>query len=271
MHKIRVKNFDLLLTLESGQFFSYKKTEDDIFLISAYSKLFIVKQQGNYLFFDGVDSKFIKNFFSLNLSYEKRLEEISKDKTISDIVNRYRGLRIMKQDVRECILSFICSSISNIPKIKKNTELLSRYFGKKKKIKKYEWYTFPERLGSYKIILKCKTGFRAKYLKEADKILDNHFIEKLKKSDYTEAKRLLMRIRGVGKKIADCVCLFSLGHYEAFPVDIWIKRIVSKKYFHRDASEKEVESFCKKRFGENAGIVQQFLYIEAIKNGKKYR
>lgn len=269
-----MKNFNLDYTLNSGQIFSYKEVEPGLFLVNAYGIAFLVKQEGGNLLFKGCSEDFIKKFFSLDSNYNRRIREISKDRFMAKLVKKYNGLRIMKQHPRECAFSFICSSASNIPKIKKNVELLSMKFGRKIKVDKYGTYIFPKKLGSYEEVKACKTGFRAKYLYEADRIFNKRFIDRLECMDYKKARETLLKVPGIGEKIAECICLFSLGYYESFPVDVWIKKIVSKVYLKkdaRDATKKEVIKFGRSKFGKNAGLAQQFLYFEAIRNKKHFR
>lgn len=256
MNELVVKDFNLKHTIESGQFFSFTKTNGGYSVITQNNSFF-VKQEDNKLIFD-CSKRFAKFFFGVDEDYTKIKKKITKDKHVKNLVDKYHGLRLMKQDPWQCIVSFICSSASNVPKIMKNVSLLTKEFGEKIG----ENYLFPKpgTLNDLKKIKNCSVGFRAKYLFETNKVVDDEWIKDLQKMDYSDAKQKLMELPGVGEKIADCVCLFSLGHYGAFPIDVWIKRVVEQTYFGRQTSNNEILNFAKEKFGEYAGYAQQYLY-----------
>lgn len=256
MHKLIVKDFSLKHTLESGQFFSFNKTIH-CYNIFTQDNSFSVKQEKNKLFFT-CSKKFIKSFLGIDQNYSEIKKKIIKDNHIKNLVHKYCGLRIMKQDPWQCIISFICSSASNVPKIMKNVSLLSSSFGEKSG----KTYLFPASgsLKDFNKIKKCSVGFRAKYLYETNKIINADWLKILQEMDYFEAKQKLMELPGIGEKIADCVCLFSLGHFRAFPVDVWIKRIMEQTYFGRKSSNNEIVTFANNYFGDYAGYAQQYLY-----------
>ncbi|KKL88775.1 hypothetical protein LCGC14_1921340, partial [marine sediment metagenome] len=129
MGKIKVHNFNLEHTLESGQIFRINK-DNGWYYVNAQNKFFRIKQGSNEVEFNGVDEEFIIYFFSLNENLPKILKEINRDKYIGKAITRYRGLRLIKQEPWECLISFICSSASNIPRIKSKLNTLSKSFGK---------------------------------------------------------------------------------------------------------------------------------------------
>ncbi len=264
MQSLIVKSFSLKHTIESGQFFSFSKTNGSYFIMTQDSSFF-VKQEKNKLFFN-CNKKFAKTFFGLNENYDKILKKMARDEHMRKLTAKYYGLRVMKQNPWQCIISFICSSASNVPKIMKNVGLLSKQFGEKSG----ENYLFPKigELNDLKKLKNCGVGFRAKYLHETNKIVDEEWLIDLQKMNYLEAKQKLAELPGVGEKIADCVCLFSLGHYDAFPVDVWIKRIMEQTYFGRKTSNKEIVGFARNYFGDCAGYAQQYLYHGGRMNGK---
>ena len=134
-------------------------------IISMHRRNFFkISQVENEIEFHGVDKEFIIHFFSLNENLSKILKEIDKDKYIKKSINKYRGLRIIKQDPWECLISFICSSASNIPRIKSKLKALSEGFGKKVSLDGVYNYAFPTpgNINNYKKILNAKTGFRAR-------------------------------------------------------------------------------------------------------------
>ena len=137
-----------------------------------------------------------------------------------------------------------------------------------------KFYSFPDKTALEHIseddYRECKTGFRAAYLKSAaDRISsDENFTEEiLSKMSYEDAKNELIKIKGVGEKVANCVLLFSLGFRNAFPVDVWIKRIMEFMYFQKETPNNEIMSFAKEKFGEYGGYAQQYLFYYARENG----
>ncbi len=139
-------------------------------------KRFFVDQKENKLNFEGVDAKFIKNFFSLDEPYAEIKSYLAKDRFIAQALKHYSGLRLIRQDPWQCLVGFICSSASNIPKIKKNVELISQNFGKRMA---GGWFAFPEpgKLNDLQTLKDCATGFRAKYLFETIKELGTDFLK----------------------------------------------------------------------------------------------
>lgn len=265
MPKIPIKDFHLEYTLSCGQLFRVSKVED-WYYITVRDRIFKVRQSPAYLEFDGVSKEFLMYYFALDEPYSTILTQINKDPHINSAIKRYYGLRIIRQDPWECLISFLCSSAANIPKITLNLEMLSRSFGKKIELNEFEQYSFPNpgELNNYEQILLAKTGFRAKYIKIANSLVSEDFLKSLRKLSYGEAKQTLKNIPGIGDKIADCILLFSLGFTEAFPIDTWMKKILQKLYFkNKVTSNKELSAFGVKYFGKYAGYAQQFLYIFA--------
>ncbi len=234
--------------------------------MTARDRIFRVCQSADQLEFQGADREFLTSFFALDEPYPHILAEINKDSFIDEAIRKYRGMRIVRQDAWECLISFLCSSAANIPKIKINIETLSQFFGKRIRAFGFEGFAFPNpgKLDDYEKIVQAKTGFRAKYIKAVNDLVDEALLTSLKKMPYLEAKRALKSLPGVGDKIADCVLLFSLNFTEAFPVDTWIKKILRKWYFNNeDVPEQQLQDFGIRYFGKYAGYAQQFLYMVA--------
>ncbi len=263
MQTLRVKDFNLGLTLESGQFFRYKKFAD-FYFVNAGNNAFYLRQHKNNLVYDGVDQPFLKHFLGLNDNYKKIIKHIRKDKLMTKLTNKYHGLRLMRQNPWECMMSYICSSVSNIPNIQKNIQLLSQHFGTKVRAGGYQSYTFPEigKINHLKRIKNSKTGYRANYLYQVNKIINHKKIRHLQNMNYNDAHNILTQLPGIGPKIADCISLFALGHTNAFPVDTWIKRIMQKHYFNnQQTSNKKIKEFAQDYFKPNAGYAELFLFL----------
>ncbi|MFH0897446.1 MAG: hypothetical protein V1850_05310, partial [Candidatus Bathyarchaeota archaeon] len=189
------------------------------------------------------------------------------------------GLRITRQDPWECIVSYICATFSNISRIKGMILNLSRKFGREIAYDGLTFYTFPSRESLVKATLSdlsnCGLGYRAKYVQSASEIIKNLKlnIEDLKRLTYSEAKRELLMLPGIGPKVADCILLFSLDRLEAFPVDVWIRKILSKHYSQHFADSRpltreglttgryeQISAFGRAYFGEYAGYAQEYLF-----------
>lgn len=258
-------------TINSGQVFLWKRTDEFWYGINGQDVLRIdtksnaIKSANNNNF----------DFLRKNDNLEEIIKSISHDKIVRVAVKNYLGLRILRQDPFQCLISFIVSANSNIQNIKKNLENICKKFGARTKLDNQEFFTFPvpKTLATATIndIKSCGTGYRAKFIKEAAiKIASKQInLDHLKKSDYLEAKNIIKQVPGVGNKVADCVLLFSLDKLDAFPLDRWMLRILQENYFDefeiktRTITEKQYDilhDVIVKHFGKFAGYAQQFLF-----------
>ena len=239
-------------TLDSGQVFRYFKENGGYRIVHGEHAFWV----GDGLRFEGIPKSKLVSFFRLNDDYDKILNEINKDNTMSDAIKQYYGLRLMRQEPWECMVSFLCSSATNIPRIKRDLNNIAKTFG-------YEhdgFHLFPKvgEIDNLQKLKKCGTGFRAKYIYAVNNIVNPSFFKKLKRKPYQEAKAALMELPGIGTKIADCILLFSLDHLEAFPVDVWMEKVLKENY--EKVNNKEMLSFAQDYFKPYAGYAQQFLY-----------
>ena len=266
-------------SINSGQAFLWKKTRGYWYGVNGQD---ILRVDKNGIVDSFQNSK--TDFFRMNDNLDEIMKSISKDKTVRKAVKQYSGLRILRQDPFQCLISFIVSSNSNIQKIKTNLEKLSKKFGVKATYDNEEFFFFPraEKLATASIneIKSCGVGYRAKFIKEAAKmiLLDKIDFEILKKYNYQETKDVICTIPGVGNKVADCIMLFSLEKLEAFPLDRWMIRILEKYYSNKfqidtkTITEKQYEILHKKilnHFGPYAGYSQQFLFKMERENYQK--
>ena len=267
LKQIQVKDFSLEHTIDCGQFFLYEKSEQDgFYYVIETDKVFKIKQQGDTLFYSGtknVTEQFITHFFSLDEDLQQRTKNFT-DKTLTEALELYWGLRNIRQDLFQCMIGFVCSSASNIPKIKNNLRLLCKNFGDEIEFEGNKYHTFPkpEQINNLEIIKECKTGYRAKFIYSISESLqkDNN-LELIKTQNYLESKKELMKFMGIGTKVADCICLFALCHKESFPIDTWIIQIIEKMYLNGEKHTiKQIEQFIQKQFKENKGLAQQYLF-----------
>ncbi len=266
MEQIKAKDFNLQHSLECGQVFRWKRLGEFYYGFIKNAPVKIKQEKGNLLyssFENKLEEKDLIYYFNLNQDYERIIEEINRDEFIGEAIEKFYGLKIINQEPFECLISYLCSSVSNIPKINKNLDFIAQLFGKEIIFDGKKFCTFPsiEQLGRAKAAdLKCcSVGFRKNYIAETVRKIKRGKIDlkEFKKLSYAEAKKQLMLFPGVGKKIANCVCLYSLDFPQAFPVDVWMSRIMERFYGKKG---KEINEFALDYFGKNAGIAQQFLY-----------
>ncbi len=264
-----VSDFNLEHTLECGQAFRWEKLGD--FYAGVIGEALVkVSLDGHELVVETgspADKKKIADYFGLNEDLPNIYKEIGRDEYIRKAIKKYRGLRILNQDRWECLASFILSSYTNIPRIKKMIASLSRRLGKRLVLGGMESYSFPPAgriaRADIKTLRGLGLGFRAAYIKDtAQKIASKKFdLDELEDLNYSEARERLMSLKGVGGKVADCVLLFSFKKYEAFPVDVWIKRGIEELYFDgKTAAPEKAAEFARERFGAYAGYAQEYLY-----------
>jgi N-glycosylase/DNA lyase len=233
------------------------------YLVQSSNHLFSLWQKGDILYYEGVEENFLIHFFRLDENLDSILKEIDRDPFIHEAIQKYRGMRLIRQDPWECLLSFLCSSAKSIPHIRRIIESLCRISGEKISSGTYLGYRFPEPtcIRSEVQLKSVGAGFRTSYLVTASQCVDRNRLLALRDLPYREARQQLMGFRGVGKKVADCTLLYSLDFLEAFPIDIWIKRGLEKIYFgRRKTPEKKMEEFVSNHFGPYAGYAQLYLY-----------
>ncbi len=229
------KHLNIPLCLDCGQAFRWKETEDGIWQGIAYGKYLRIKQEENTVTFFNTTKEDFENlwvkYFDLERDYEKILSSYTEEK-LKTACATYPGIRILKQDEWEAICSFIISANNNIPRIKGIIERLCENFGNE--IEGGYSFPSPERLATLEVedLSVIRSGFRAKYIIDAARKISSGEVdlEKVKTMDFNEAKNELLKIKGVGEKVAQCSLLYGFGRMEAFPVDVWVKRIVAELY-----------------------------------------
>ena len=258
------QNFSLYKTITSGQFFNYYyNSKTKIFTVINGDFIFTLFQENNIIYFNSNDSimdeKYIKNF--LGLDFDTTKLELFEDEIFQKAYSNHKDLRVMNTDLFQTIISFVCSSAANISKIQKNIQLISQIFGKYDEYYKIYLFPNPIDINSLEKLLECKVGYRAKYILQISEFFaqNHHVLEDLHKYSYEQAHTLLCSLPGIGSKVANCICLFGLKHYGAFPVDVWIKKILIEEY-NFTGGEKQLEYKAKLHFGNVAGYCQQYLF-----------
>ena len=273
---IKVPLFNLKHSIECGQVFGWKKI-GGWYQGAFKNHIILIKQEKDKLIFDSeVDCKdFLMWTFRLDDNLEDIYLNISKDTFIRAAIEYARGLRIMRQEPFKCLISYICSANSNILNIERMLDNICRKFGSPIKFKNYEAHSFPSPKAiaatSLKELTRCKLGFRAKYVREVSKLIAAgrlNFFE-LRNLGYEEIKQRLLALPGVGEKVADCVTLFSFDKLEAFPVDVWIRRAMTKYYFNgKKVSDTKIRRFAHSYWDKYAGYAQEYIFYYVRSNPK---
>ena len=302
MQKFLYPNFNPDLTLLGGQAFNWEK--DGEFYYGVFTdRVLKVKYEDDYLFWESSrakssnedstvgaplvgettaapvvsfenEEKFIKTLLDTGLNYENVLKEIIKDKNLIKPVEQFKGLRILKQPFEQTLISFVISQNSNIPKIKRSLNLLSKLVGRKIVFDKKEFSLFPTLTEVCKLkiedLLSTGIGYRAKYLKSIAEELrhqesKNQIPDKFYKfpgmTNYFEARNNLIKLQGIGPKVADCILVFGLHYRNITPIDLWARRAFVQT-FSLDPKIKygDLLAFIQEKFGENTAYAGQFLF-----------
>jgi len=270
-----IPDFDAKHIFECGQCFRWAKEDDGSYTGIAFGKVLNVKSDydkktvvlGNTGLKDFWNIWF--EYFDLGRDYGAIKEVLSEDPVLHMAINYGKGIRILKQEPWELLISYIMSANNSIPMISRSISLLSEMYGKQVCYRGKAYYTFPtpeELLGAgIEGISLCRAGFRCKYIYQAVKIVNSGEIrlEEIAALDIYDARRSLMKVPGVGPKVADCIMLFSMQKYEAYPVDVWVKRVTEYFFLGRDVKMKEIQHFAEGKFGSMAGFAQEYLFYYA--------
>lgn len=277
-YKLRnVESFELRDIFECGQCFRWNKQEDGSYTGVFKNNVLNVKKNKDEIIFEGICENEIQqtaeNYFDLNRNYEKIKEQLSKiDQNMKKSIEYGNGIRILNQDLWETIISFIISANNNIPRIKGIIERLSEKYGDEIKYKGNKYYTFPtpEQLKNVTVeeYRKLGLGFRDIRLYETTKMILNKQVDigNMKNNPNTiEVREELLKLSGVGPKVADCILLFSdLKRFEVFPIDVWVRRVMNDLYIKNEdetkVNKKQIEKIANEKFGDLAGLAQQYLF-----------
>lgn len=241
-----ISDFNLELTLRSGQLFTYREIPAG-FVVQDGSVQFEISQQGKRLFFSGTSEQHIRDLFDLDHN-PASLKPLA-DKRLRGLMTQFTGLRLIRQDVRQAIITFILSSNNNQKRIKGMIDCI-RNEG-----------PFPAII-TEELLAPARCGYRTKYLVEASRLLTPSFLKNLENASYEDARASLMTLPGVGPKVADCILVYSrLRKDEAFPADVWVKRALAA-WYDINPTDINVRNFAA-AFGKQAAYVQQYLFLGA--------
>ncbi|MDP3388130.1 MAG: DNA glycosylase [Eubacteriales bacterium] len=261
---------------ECGQCFRWDVHPDGSYTGVAHNRVINVAMRDNALVISNTNredfEKIWFEYFDLGRDYSKIRRRLTTCNSMKPVVDYGKGLRLLKQDEWECLVSFIISANKSIPQIKRIIEDISVRHGVYiTNYKGRDYYSFPDCATVAKLaisdIRECKVGYRDKYIHGAAVYIDSNreWLYSLKHLAYEDASDELKKLDGVGDKVSHCVMLFSMAHFKSFPVDIWIQRIM-RELFSISGKTTEIKSIAEQKFGEYSGFAQQYLFYYAKEN-----
>ncbi len=261
--------YNLDFTFGCGQIFRFQSFDEGKSFIGPLSDRIIqVRQQTPHsLIISSNKSKNlhekVEKFFRVKDDYKKMEQAISTDPVMKNILQTTRGLHLLQQDPFECIISFILSQCSNIPRITHHLNQISEIYGEKIDFEKRSYFLFPSRDDllqvSEETFRELKLGYRAKYIYNL--IQDYPAFLNSNPQNSLEFNKKLKKIYGIGQKVADCIQLFAYGDLSWFPVDVWMRKFMLKHYIpEQRISNPKIAEFGRKKFGSWAGYAQEMIF-----------
>lgn len=263
-----IPDFDIAQIARSGQCFRFRQLAEQHYALVAGGRYVEIRQQGQTVCFDCPEDEFEavwRPYFDLDADYGRYKSAVAKrDKYLQSAVAAGGGLRILRQELWETVVCFIISQQNNIGRITKCVENLCSLFGEtcyNKSKQVYNIFPTAERLAACTAddLAPIRLGYRAKYILAAARQVASGEVDldAVRRMDYAHAKAELMRLTGVGVKVAECICLFALHHIDAFPVDTHIRQMLDAHY---------PKGFPLRRYKGFAGVMQQYaFYYELVK------
>lgn len=276
-----IESFEPKHIFECGQCFRWNIEDDGSYTGVVKNNVLNVKKEENSIIIKGMCEdnleELCKDYFDLDTDYQKIKNKLSKlDNNLRVSIKYGKGIRILKQDIWEALISFIISANNNIPRIKGIIERISKQYGEEIIWDNKKYYTFPnpEQLSNASVsdLRKLGLGFRDVRVFETCRLINQNIIsieelEMIKNID--ELKEQLLRFPGVGPKVADCIMLFSMKKLKVFPIDVWVKRVMTELYgdeirklknTNTIISNKQILEYAQQYFGNLAGVAQQYLF-----------
>ncbi len=283
--KLVLKNIDsfkLEDIFECGQCFRWDRQEDGSYIGVIKNGVLKVSKQGKSVAFEGVlegdINSIVYDYFDLETNYNDFKDRLSKiDDNMKRSIEFGNGIRILNQDLWEMVISFIISANNNIPRIKGIINRISEKVGQKVTWNGKDYFLFPspEELSQLSVadLRALGTGFRDKRIYNTTQMVINKEINldsliKIKSTE--EIRDELLKLDGVGEKVADCILLFALHRFDTFPVDVWVRRVMNVLYIHNEdetkVNKKQIREVAYSLFGEIEGMAQQYLFYWAREN-----
>ncbi len=258
-------DFNIKDTLECGQVFRFKSTPFGFIVYSGLQKAEVYCQkEGTKIICE--DKKYFINYFDLLTDYAKIKVVLKQEHNLGNALEFGKGIRILKQNPLETLISFIISANNNIPRIKNIINKLCEGYGEYKN----DYYAFPTLNQLAKIDVnyfrQIGCGYRSEYLVETINALKTFDLNTLYNLPTSEARKVLMQFKGVGRKVADCVLLFAYGKTDVFPTDTWILQAYEQIYGIKEKNAVKVSEIFSKQYGKLAGYAQQYMFYAKREN-----
>lgn len=274
--------FELDHIFDCGQCFRWNKQDDGSYIGIIGSGVLRVSKNKNTVSFEGVldgdINSIVYDYFDLGTDYTSLKKQLGAiDDNMKKSIEFGFGIRILNQDLWETIISFIISANNNIPRIKGIIDRISKKVGKKVEWEGKEYYLFPtvEEMATLSVsdLRELGTGFRDKRIYRTTQMILNKEVDlnELERLDNTsKIREELLKLDGVGEKVADCIMLFALKRFDSFPIDVWVRRVMNTLYIHNEdetkVNKKDIKLAADNLFGDKAGIAQQYLFYWAREN-----
>lgn len=274
--EIRTPDFDLEKTLDSGQVFHWEKV-DGGFVGTIGERASYVEQRGQELRATRGSSQIVANYFALDHPLANICRSFPRDPVMDAARKFCRGLRIIRQPKWECLATFICSSMKQVAHIHQISIRLRERFGHRRKIGNHYVFTFPSAAqlseSSEEELRQCALGYRAPNLLATARLVGSGEADLGKMSSLSDSdlRERLCQLPGVGAKVANCVMLFAYERLRAFPIDVWIQRVLRENYFSHapKLNAARLEGFTQGYFGRHAGYAQQYLFHYARNSSRE--
>ena len=278
LREIGAPDFDLAMTLNSGQVFHWEK-QGCGFVGAVGQAAVYVQQVGKTLNFSGVPPKILMNYFALDHPLDEICASFPKDAIMHSAREFCRGLRVIRQPKWECLATFICSAMKQVAHIRQISTALRRRFGTVRKVLGRNVFTFPapDRLAktSESALRACALGYRARnLLMTAQSVASGEAnLQSWNNLSDSDLRKRLCGLPGVGTKVANCVMLFAYERISAFPIDVWIERVLREQYFAATSgvTAKMLAEFTVTYFGAYGGYAQQYLFHYTRMSGQRMR
>lgn len=245
--------------LECGQIFSFKKNGENYQVFSADKKAEIFETENGYII-KTKNPDYFENFFDLKTDYGEIKKKLKKYDILTKPIEYGHGIRIVKQDLFETVISFIVSANNNIKRIQMILDRLRQKLGQNMG----DYYAFPTREALLSVneefFTNIGAGYRAKYLYETVRLIDEKTLKEWDLLSTPDLRKKLIGLSGVGPKVADCILLFGYGRGDVFPVDTWMAQMYNKFYEHQENRE-AIRYNLTKQFGQLSGFAQQYLFF----------
>lgn len=278
--KLKVDEYFRLEKILYGQCFRWKLREDGKYIGVVGNNVIKIWQENNDVYYYAMNNdnieQFIHKYFDIDTDYKKVITTIQKNSNnelLNEIIDYSRGTRILKQPMFEIVISYIFSASNNIPRIENSIERLSQLYGNKLEFENNIYYSFPtlEQLQNVKdeeYRENIRIGFRAPYVEGTvkDIISGEYNLNDIKNMETNVARNKLLKLQGVGPKVADCILLFSMGKKDVFPIDTWIEKVMKKYFGKENLTKKQMQELVDSEFGKNKGIINHYMFYWGREN-----